>query len=97
MCYTSNLVEPKAHNTIYVNRERLDHDLANYEWLLMFTGVRVHYLHFDSSNHYPIWIVPTGLEIDKKKKLFRFKEMWLLDKGCTDKVEAMWLSYGFEH
>ena len=77
--------------------ERLDCGLANYEWLLIFTGVRVHHLHSDSSDHYPIWIVPTSLEMDRKRKLFRFKEMWFLDKGCTDKVEAVWLSRGFEH
>lgn len=35
--------------------------------------------------------------MDRKKNLFWFKEIWLLDKGCMDRVEAVWLSHGFEH
>lgn len=30
-----------------------------------------------------------------KKKVFRFEEMWLADKGCGEIVEGVWLaSYG---
>ena len=77
--------------------ERLNRGLANYEWLERFAGTRVHHLHLDSSDHHPILIVPIGLEVDRKKKIFRFEEMWLFDKGCAEMVEAVWLSCDFEH
>ena len=77
--------------------ERLDHGLANNEWFLRFAGARVYHLHSDSSNHLPLLIMPSGLEMDRKKKVFRFEEMWLLDKGCTEIVEAVWCSNDFVH
>ena len=33
----------------------------------------------------------------QKKKIFRFEEMWLSDKGCSDTIEAVWLSSDFDH
>ena len=77
--------------------ERLDRGLANYEWLTRFAGARVHHLHSNSSDHRPILIVPAGLEVDRKKKLFRFEEMWLSDKGCAETVESVWRSQNFDH
>lgn len=77
--------------------ERLDRGLANYEWFTRFAWARVYHLHSDSSNHRPILIVPTGFEMDKKKKIFRFEEMWLSDKGCTETVEVVWFSHDFDH
>ena len=35
--------------------------------------------------------------MERKKKVFRFEEMWLSDKGCAEIVEAVWLSRDFEH
>ena len=63
---------------------------------MRFTGAWVHHLHSNSSYHRPILIVPTRLEVDRKKKIFRFEKMWLSDKGCAETVEAMWLSRDFE-
>ena len=76
--------------------ERLDRGLANYEWLRRFAGAKVHHLHSNSSDHCPLWIVPSDLIVDRKNKPFRFEEIWLPDKGCTDTVEVFWLSNGFE-
>ena len=33
-----------------------------------------------------------GLDIPPHAKPFRFEEMWLSDRGCSDIVEAEWLS-----
>lgn len=76
--------------------ERLDRGLANYEWLARFARALVHHLHSDSSDHRPILIVPTRLEMDRKKKIFRF-EMWLSDKGCAKMVEVVSLAHDFDH
>ena len=76
--------------------ERLNRGLANYEWFARFSGERVHHLHSDSSDHRPILIIPIGLEVDRKKKNFRFEEMWLSNKGCSNTVEAVWLSHDFD-
>lgn len=54
-----------------------------------FGGTRVHHLHFDSSDHSPIWIVPASMEPPRFQKLFHFKEMRLSDTGCIDIVEAV--------
>ena len=77
--------------------ERLDRGLANYEWLTRFVGARVQHLHSNSSDHRPILIVPVELEVDRKKKLFRFEEMWLSDKGCAEMEESVWLAQNFDH
>ncbi|XP_075638403.1 uncharacterized protein LOC142610477 [Castanea sativa] len=37
------------------------------------------------------------LEVDRKKKIFRFEEMWLSDKGCSNTAEDVWLSHDFDH
>ena len=76
--------------------ERLDQWLANYEWLTRFARARVHHLHSDSSDHRPLLITLIGLEVSCKKKIFKYEEMWLSDKGCSDTVEAVWLSSDFD-
>ena len=70
--------------------ERLDHGLATNNWFLKFLGTRVHNLRCDPSNHNPILIMFSGLDPPKRKKVFRFEEMWLLNLGCSKIVEAMW-------
>lgn len=39
-----------------------------------------------------LWISPKGLDIPSIAKPFRFEEMWLLDRGCSEIVEAVWCS-----
>ena len=36
------------------------------------------------------------LDIPSFAKPFRFEEMWLSDRGCSNIVEAVWLSRGEE-
>ena len=70
--------------------ERLDQGLANHDWFMKFSGSKVHHLH--SSDHLPLWITLDGLDIPTFSKPFRFEEMWLLNRGCSEIVEAVWLS-----
>ena len=73
--------------------ERLDRGVANANWFLKFPGTIVLHLHCNSSNHLPLCINLSGLEIPPQKKVFRFEEMWLSDVGCAELVEASWSSY----
>ena len=71
--------------------ERLDWAFANNDWFLIFTRTRKHHLNANSSDHCPLWIIPDRLDHPCISKPFRF-EIWLLDKGCTKTVKAVWLS-----
>ncbi|XP_050259980.1 uncharacterized protein LOC126705069 [Quercus robur] len=70
--------------------ERLDRGLATNNWFLKFPGSRVHHLHCDSSDHQPILVVFSGLEHPRRKKPFRFEEMWLSNTSCEEVVKAAW-------
>ena len=59
---------------------------------MKFSGSKIHHLHLDSSDHWPLWITLDGLDIPSFSKPFRFEEMWLSDHGCSDIIEAVWLS-----
>ena len=64
---------------------------ANHDWFMKFSGSKIHHLHSNSSDHSPLWITLDGLEIPSFSKPFRFEEMWLSDRGCSDIIEAVWL------
>ena len=72
--------------------ERLDRGLATNWWFLKFPGSRVHHLHCDSSDHSPLLVVLAPLDIPTRKKIFRFKEMWLSNPTCEETVQATWSS-----
>ena len=74
--------------------ERLDRGLATNNWFLKFSGSRVHHLHCDSSDHRPILVIFLGLDPPKRKKPFRFKEMWLSNPSCEEVVQAAWYCFG---
>ena len=65
---------------------------ANHDWFMKFLGSKIHHLHSNSSDHSPLWITLDGLEIPSFSKPFKFEEMWLSDRGCSDIIEAVWLS-----
>ena len=67
--------------------------MVNASWFLKFPSIILHHLHCTSSNHMPLYINLLGLEIPSRRKLFRFKEMWLSDECCGEVVEALWSSY----
>ena len=54
--------------------------------------VNTHNLPCLSSDHCPLLINPTGIEIPSYKKPFRFEEMWLSDSSCGEVVDAAWRS-----
>ena len=70
----------------------MDRGLATNDWLIKFSGTRIHHLSSDSSDHYPLCIVLDGLEVAIATNPFCFKEMWLSDPGCSNVVEAVWSS-----
>ena len=72
--------------------ERLDRGLATNDWFLKFPGTKIHHLHCYSSDHLPLFINLSGLELPVKRKVFRFEEMWLSDDRCGETVEAAWSS-----
>lgn len=59
------------------------------DWFTMFQGTKIHHLDVTKFDHKPLWITPEGMDSSFHKS-FRFEQMWLMDKGCNDKVEAMW-------
>lgn len=68
--------------------ERLDREVANYEWLNRFPMDKVQHLLCFTSNHRPLLLAldPNGESRKWKQKLFRFEAMWLMDLGCSDTV-----------
>ncbi|XP_075670495.1 uncharacterized protein LOC142640320 [Castanea sativa] len=75
-------------NLIWETRPRISY----HPWFLRFPGTRVHHLPCLSSNHCPLLINPTGIEIPSYKKPFKFEEMWLSNSRCGEVVEATWRS-----
>ena len=73
--------------------ERLDRGVVNASWFLKFPGTIVHHLHCTSSDHMPLYMNLSGLEIPSRNKLFSFEEMWLSDVRYGEVVEALWSSY----
>ena len=70
--------------------ERLDRCLANNEWMIHFGGSTVHHLTCSTSGHSPLWILPKNLVVVTSNKPFRFEEMWLAEKRCSNTVKAKW-------
>ena len=72
--------------------ERLDRGVANYDWLAKFPVAQVHHLHCFFSDHRPIKLVldPNSESQRWFRRPFRFEEMWLADRGCSDTVLRAW-------
>ena len=87
-----NFTWAKHYNDGHSIWERLDRGLASNLWFLRFLGTQVHHLPCLSSDHCPLFINPSGIEIPSYKKPFRFEEMWLSDSGCGEVVETAWRS-----
>ena len=50
----------------------------------------LHHLNCSTLDHSPVLIIPEPVDSIIPSKLFRFKEMWLTDKGCAHTVKAVW-------
>ena len=57
---------------------------------MKFPSTQVYHLPCLSSDHCPLLINLTGIEIPSYKKPFRFEEMWLSDSSCGEVVGAAW-------
>lgn len=69
--------------------ERLDHAMATIEWFSMFPGTKVLHLDGTTSDHQAQCISPKGMDCSFQKP-FRFKHIWMTDKGCSETIEAVW-------
>ncbi|KAK7847632.1 hypothetical protein CFP56_006389 [Quercus suber] len=60
--------------------------VANYDWLVKFPAAQVRHFHCFSSDHRPIKVVfdPNSESRRWFRKPFRFEEMWLSDRGCSE-------------
>ncbi|XP_042962454.1 uncharacterized protein LOC122296722 [Carya illinoinensis] len=75
----------------YVN-EQLDRFLANSSWWNFYPQAKVIHGLVAYSDHLPIWIElegDTGIPV-KKKKLFRFEEMWIGNSQCEAIIKDQW-------
>ena len=72
--------------------ERLDRAVASHDWFVDFPGTRVTHVNSTTSDHKLLWIELADLDFQQKKKVFRFEKVWLLDKGCGETVENVWLA-----
>ena len=70
--------------------EWLDRAVASYEWFSKFPSSQVHHIDSTTSHHKILWVELSDLDFQKKKKVFRFEEMWLAEKGCGELVEGIW-------
>ena len=73
-------------------RIRLDRCLATNSWFQKFPRTRIHHLSCLSSDHSPLLINLSGLPEPRRKRYFRFEEMWLSDPTCVEMVEQVWSS-----
>ncbi|KAK9997075.1 hypothetical protein SO802_021761 [Lithocarpus litseifolius] len=77
------------------NSINFDHRcLATSSWFLKFPRTKVYHLRCDSSNHIPLHVVLSDLDLPKRKKLFHFEEMWLSNRGCEEVVFSAWNNGG---
>ena len=69
--------------------ERLDRAVANNHWLSQNPGTKVQHLHSYSSDHLAIIVKPEGI-VPRQNRSFKFEQMWLRDRGCSDTVISAW-------
>lgn len=75
-------------------QERLDRFFATPSWRAFFPGSIVLHLCKRKSDHLPLLLCIKGdMKIPKKKrrrKLYRFEEMWLRDESCAEIIIGAW-------
>lgn len=65
--------------------ERLDHYVANLNWLTLFLKAWVSHVIAAYSDHSPIWFDTEGKSVPTNgSKPFRFKCMWLQEHECSN-------------
>ena len=66
-------------------RERLDRAVANNLWLTLNSSTKFQHLHSNSSKHQAIIVKLEGI-IPKPNRSFKFEQLWLNDRGCSNTV-----------
>lgn len=69
--------------------ERLDRAVTNNLWLSKNPGSKVQHLHSNSTDHQAILVKPEGIT-PNPNHTFKFEQMWLWDRGCSDTVISSW-------
>ena len=64
--------------------------MVSYDWFVKYPGTQVNHVDSTTSDHKLLWIKQSELDLLPKKKLFRFEEMCLGNKGCGETVEGVW-------
>lgn len=72
--------------------ERLDRGFCNPEWLNNWPASHVNTLALATSDHSPITIsICCNLNsLTRKKRNFKFENLWLLNKGCHKIIQEAW-------
>ena len=78
-------------------RVRLYMCMATNSWFQKFPGSRVHHLSCMSSDHSPLLINSSRVPDLRRKKCFRFEEMWLSDPTCGETIEDVWGSTRYQN
>ncbi|GKV43150.1 hypothetical protein SLEP1_g50482, partial [Rubroshorea leprosula] len=67
-------------------QEKLDRGLATLRWRNLFPRAKVRLLPPLSSDHSPLWVTLDShyKRHNRRKKRFRFEDMWLRDPGCNE-------------
>ena len=75
-------------------QERLDRYVANKEWRELFGGAYVSHLEKRKSDHLPLLVCIKNrigvVEKKRRKRLYRFEEMWLRDEKCMEVIQETW-------
>ncbi|KAK9691742.1 hypothetical protein RND81_09G216300 [Saponaria officinalis] len=78
-------------NDIY---ERLDRALVNPEWVDLYPSIMLHHLARESSNHISLKVCrPTG-STRRRKRLFKFEDMWVTSEHCEEIFQEAWMCQG---
>nr|POE69438.1 putative ribonuclease h protein [Quercus suber] len=79
----------KGNRTGGLVLERLDRALATNDWVSLNLGTKVRHLNSHSSDHKAIVIKLEGI-VPRPNRPFKFEQMWLKDKGCSNTVTSAW-------
>lgn len=82
----------KHYVDVHSIRTRLDQCMATNSWFQKIPGTRVHHLSSMASDHTPLLISLSRLPEPRRKRCFRFEEMWLSDPTCGEVVKEVWSS-----
>ena len=73
-------------------RERLDRALVSTNWAARFSKMQLHHKPNSASDHCVLILkdIQQKSKCGRRKKMFRFEEMWLKDEACVRVVEDAW-------